>query len=151
MESAKLRKIVLLAGAVAATAASAGSLPSDGLQVHFRADDQAALNNGAGAAQWSDVTNWQGGGAAAPLLKQVEKPDGGLRKVWRDYRSQRQQSALQFVNRSVGDQIRTARRNHHGIHDLRNPWMRGDAAGDGFDSRRVAQHARLEGSDVVYA
>ena len=81
MEPTKLRKIVLLAGAVAATAASAGSLPSDGLQVHFRADDQAALNNGAGAAQWSDVTNWQGGGAAAPLLKQVEKPDGGLRKV----------------------------------------------------------------------
>ena len=55
MESAKLRKIVLLAGAVAATAASAGSLPSDGLQVHFRADDQAALNNGAGAAQWSET------------------------------------------------------------------------------------------------
>ena len=81
MESAKLRKIVLLAGAVAATAASAGSLPSDGLQVHFRADDQAALNNGAGAGQWEEVTNWQGGGVAAPLLKRVVAPNGTLRNV----------------------------------------------------------------------
>jgi hypothetical protein len=46
-----------------------GSLPSAGLQVHFRADDQSALNNGAGATQWDEVTSWQGGGAVAPLLK----------------------------------------------------------------------------------
>ena len=73
MESAKLRKIVLLAGAVAATAASADSLPSEGLRVHFRADDQAALNNGNGAGQWEEVTNWQGGGVAAPLVKKYSE------------------------------------------------------------------------------
>ena len=67
MESAKLRKIVLLAGAVAATAASAGSLPSDGLQAHFRADDAASVNFG-NPGDWVLVTNWTASGACSLVM-----------------------------------------------------------------------------------
>ena len=107
----------------------------------------AALHEDGAAGRGADAARGLGHRRARADFRSRE--DFGLGEVGRRERGDGQHPRAHRVDRVVAQELRAARRDHHGVDDDRRAAPGGELRGDGLDHLARGEHAGLGGADRV--